>query len=144
LIAFVVALSALFNLIYFALGLWIVAAFLCLATAGLVTMLLFFQSGQKRCEEVTVQNGFIRVAKYRKGVLASDRSIAQTGFTIECERDVDFGLQRICLRSETANIEVARDLSPAERSEFLNALRFALAQQGQHPRVSTILAASGP
>ena len=128
LLMFILGLSALFHAIYIALGLWIVAAFLFMTTAGLVAMLLLFQKGQHRHECVTVENGTIRLAQYRRGALVSETCFSQLALSIECERDPDYGLQHIRLRQRDVSVETGRDLSPSERAEYFEELRLAMVQ----------------
>jgi uncharacterized membrane protein len=144
LLIFILGLSALFHAIYIALGLWIVAAILFVVTAGLVGMLLLFQKGQSRHESVTVENGTVRIARYRRGALVSETCLSQFALSIECERDPDYGLQHIRLRQRDVLVETGRDLSPAERAEYFEELRLAMVRHGLHPRVRTIVAASAP
>lgn len=144
LLMFILGLSALFHAIYIALGLWIVAAFLFMTTAGLVAMLLHFQKGQHRHECVTVENGTIRLVQYRRGALVSETCFSQLALSIECERDPDYGLQHIRLRQRDVSVETGRDLSPSERAEYFQELRLAMVKHGLRPRVHTILAASAP
>ena len=140
---FITGLSAVFQAIYIALGLWYVSLFLLIATGGLVGMLLMFQKGLQRHECVTVKDGHVMVLRYRRGVLVSKTAVPLKSIAIDCDRDPDYGLRRIRLRQHGRAVEIARDLSPPERAEFLEAFKRAIAREGVRPKVHIALCASG-
>jgi uncharacterized membrane protein len=142
LLTFIVALSAAFHVVYIALGLYVVAGMLFCVTAALVAMLMLFRSSQRREEIVTVADGQIDVMRFRKGMPVAQTRFSQIAVRIECERDPDYGLRHVRLRQRDVVLEIARDLSPGERVEFLEAFRRALAGQGARVRIETVLAAS--
>jgi uncharacterized membrane protein len=139
----IVGISGLFHAIYIALGLWIIAAVLFLTTAALLTLLFVFQGGLRRCEQIDIENGEVVVTRYRRDMLVSKTALPQGSIEIECERDPDYGLRRIRLLQRGRAVEIGRDLSPAERADFLEALRQALRLQGMPMRVRTLLSPTG-
>lgn len=140
LLAFIHSLSAAFHIVYIALGLYVVAAVLTGVTAALVGMLMLFRSGQRRQEIVTVADGQIQVTRVRRDVTVARTNFSQIAVRIECDRDPDYGLRHVRLRQRDVVLEIARDLSPVERVEFLEAFRRALVGQGAHVRIETHLA----
>ncbi len=142
LLTFIVGLSAAFHVVYIALGFYVVAGMLFCVTAALVAMLMLFRSGQRRQEIVTVADGQIDVTRIRRGVRVAQTRFSQIAVRIDCERDPDYGLRHVRLRQRDVALEIGRDLSPAERVEFLEAFRRALVGQGARVRIETVLAAS--
>ncbi len=140
---FIFAISTVFEAIYIALGLWVVGLFLFLAASGLIGMLSLFRRGLNRQEVVKIADGQVRITRYRRDACVAETTFSPQALSIECDRDPDYGLQRILLRQRDRSVEIARDLSPAERATFLEALKRAMARHGLRPQVRTRLAASG-
>lgn len=139
----IVGISGLFHAIYIALGLWIIAAILFVTTAALLTLLFVFQGGLRRQERIDIENGEVVVTRYRRDMLVSKTALPPGAIEIACERDPDYGLRRIQLTQRGKTMEIARDLSPAERADFLEALKQAMRLQGIPVRVRTLLSPTG-
>ncbi len=139
----IVGISGVFHAVYIALGLWIIAAILSLTTAALLTLLFVFQGGLRRQEHIDIENGEVVVTRYRRDMLVSTTTWPQGTIEIECERDPDHGLRRIRLLQRGRTLEIARDLSPVERADFLEALKQAMRLQGVPLRVRTLLSPTG-
>lgn len=116
-------------------GAWPGALFVALDTAGLLLAVHFHRRAQERHEDVLVDEGLVRVRSFRHGRMVDEIVLVQFGLAIECWEDDEFGLMQIVLVERHRQLEIARDLSPDERSEFLTALLEALSQQGARPRI---------
>jgi uncharacterized membrane protein len=139
----IVGLSGLFHAIYIVLGLWIIAAVLFLTTVALLTLVFVFQGGLQRCEQIDIENGEVVVTRFRRDMIVSKTALPESSVEIECVRDPDYGLLRIRLVQRGRAVEIGRDLSPAERADFLEALRQAMRLQGMPMRVRTLLSPTG-
>jgi uncharacterized membrane protein len=139
----IVGISGLFHAVYIALGLWIIAAILFLTTVALLTLLYVFQGGLRRQERIDIENGEVVVTRYRRDMIVSRAALPPGSIEIECERDPDYGLRRVRLIQKDRTVEIARDLSPFERADFLEALKEAMRVQGMPFRIRTLLSPTG-
>lgn len=116
-------------------GAWPGALFVALDTAGLLLAVHFHRRAQERHEDVLVDDGQVRVRSFRRGRMINEVALGQFGLAIECWEDDEFGLMQIVLIGRPRQLEIARDLSPHERTEFLSAFLEALSLQGARPRI---------
>lgn len=111
-------------------GLWPIALFIFLDTAGLIFAIHVFRRYQsQRCEEIIVGQQQVSVRRRFRQTVTFDQTFPRFGLRIESEAHEDFGCRHVHLRLRSAKVEIARDLSPSERAQFSAALQKALRPQ---------------
>lgn len=111
-------------------GLWPVTLFLVLDAAGIIFAVHTFRTRQKhRCEEIVVDGNAITVRSFAFRRPVSEKTMHRYGIRLErCDDDV-YGCLHLFLSLRGRRIEIAADLSPAERASFAEALIEALQPQ---------------
>lgn len=111
-------------------GAWPVAAFETFVAMLLAGMLLLNRAQLTRCEIVEVRGGCIEQALFSKGRCIERRMLPAMGARLSEVVDPDYGMLGLTLVSSLGRIELARDLSPAERGSFAEALLDGLKSGG--------------
>lgn len=119
-------------------GLWVGAIFLTFNLAFLLLAFVLARRDRQRAEEVIVEDGHLTVRHYNfRGEPVSSEQMPIYGLTLHRDHDPDYGLLSLQARLRQKRIEIARDLSPAERQDVAVALGDALRRTGCAPRTST-------
>lgn len=131
------AVAAIFSLMLVLAGLWLGAVFLVFNTAFLCVALQAARADRVRAEEVVVGREGITITRFnRRRCPVQVERLPLYGLTIHGDVDPDYGLLSVAVGLRHRRIEVARDLGPAERQHFLDALLQAMASAGCPPRQS--------
>jgi uncharacterized membrane protein len=108
------------------LGVWPVAGFLGLAPLGLYVAFRLNFRAARSFEEVVLTRIELLFRRVGHGGERSEWRFNPLWTKLECDRDDEFGLQRLALISRGERVVVARELSPPEREGFADALGTAL------------------
>jgi uncharacterized membrane protein len=106
---------------------------LCLVAAGLLC-----RRARRRSERIIVSGGTVRISRFRGHRLIDQQRLPVFGLSIEREDDPDYGCQRVSLILRGKRYDVAADLAPRERENFVDHLIQALEAAGGKPRVHRI------
>lgn len=117
-------------------GLWVVSIFLAFDALFVVAAVLAMRRRMRRREDVIVSPGAVTIRSFTGHALDREIRIEQYGMTVADYDDPDFGCLSLKLVRRGHAIEIARDLSPAERADFRRALIRALWQAGANPNIS--------
>ncbi len=117
-------------------GAWPCAIFAALDTLLAVAAIIIFQSRLQRHEDVVIADACVEVRRWSRGSHSLVAREPVFGLSVDACEDPDFGLLSLHLRNHGGRIEVARDLSPAERRDFLDAFLAASARAGYRPKLN--------
>lgn len=121
-IASLLALPAALMSIFFTIkGYWPVCIFVVLTFLGFVAALTCSQLSLRRRERIFLSDGIIVVERSKASGTITQTRIPVCGLRLESVVDPDFGHLCLTLRSRARRVEIARDLSPIERSKFQTA-----------------------
>jgi uncharacterized membrane protein len=122
--------TVLLALIFFARGSWPVAIFAVLSLLGLFAALTFSRISLGRHERVFIRDQCVVVERTKASGASVSQSLPIYGIRLESIVDPDFGHLRLTLQHRARRMEIARDLSPAEREEFQAAFLDAMTTAG--------------
>lgn len=123
------------QLFFLAIGVWI--AGVVAAADGLFLAIAFVacRHDRDRVEVVSLRDGCIAVELgHRSGRLEFCETMPASGMTIHSTIDARLGCIRIQLHRGCKRIEIAGNLSPGERTSFLEAFTRSLRERGLHVR----------
>ena len=107
---------------------WVIGAFLALDVGGLLLAFHVLRS-RKAQERIVIADGLVVVTQSRDG-RTTRQDLRVFGLALERNDDPDYGCQSLALRLRSHSVEIARDLSPAEREAFCGCLERALREAG--------------
>ena len=107
---------------------WVVGVFLAFDVGGLLLAFQVLRS-RKAQERIVITDGLVIVTQSRDGH-TTRRALRVFGLALERNDDPDYGCQSLTLRLRGERVEIARDLSPAEREAFCGCLERALREAG--------------
>lgn len=140
LIVGVLAAALLVQIFFLLIGVWVAGVYVLVDGVVLAFALTFFRAEADRAERITVEAGTIRIERRRGDAIVDRIELPVWGSVVERDQDPDYGCRAIRLRHRQRRVEIARDLAPAERVAFLDALTRALAADGTPMRVETTAA----
>ncbi len=135
---FVIAILAALCLIEGAvilLGHWVIGVFFAFDGLFLLLAVALFRRGRTGAERIVIGGGLVTVTRTRGVKILARTGLRIFGLNIEREDDPDYGCLHVWLRLRQQRVEVARDLSPAERAAFYDRLIAAIRDAGGEPRV---------
>lgn len=140
LIVGVLAAALLVQIFFLLIGVWVAGVYVVIDAVVLAFALTVFRSEADRAERITVEAGTIRIERRRRDTIVERIELPVWGSIVERDQDPDYGCRAIRLRHRQRRVEIGRDLAPAERVAFLDALTRALAADGTPLRVETTTA----
>lgn len=135
LIAAITSISVALQAALIIIGAWPCAIFLAFDTLFAVGAIIVCQSRMQRHEDVVIADAGVEIRRCDRGVHSLAAREPLFGLTIEMAQDPDFGIVSLHLRNRHGRVEIARDLSPHERADFLAAFLSAAANAGHRPGV---------
>lgn len=133
--AVIIAVSLLLQFALIRAGAWPAAIFLGFDAVFLFCALIVMQTRLQRHEDIVLQGQMLRITRYDRGQLNFQRQVSCYRLVIVRHEDPEFGLRALHLWDGQKDLEIARDLSPAERETFFAALFGALRDTGLTPRI---------
>lgn len=123
-----------------ALGYWPVSLFGALWFVAFVLAVGYSRLSLRRHEQVFLQDSAVVVRRTSHAGRSTRTSIPTYGLQLESLVDPDYGLLRLTLRHRSSRVEIARDLSPHERSSFQAAFVAAMHAAGHSMQLITLRA----
>lgn len=114
---------------------WPCAIFLAFDTLFAIGAIIVCQSRMQRYEDVVIADSSVEIRRCDRGVHSLTACEPLFGLSVETAEDPDFGMMSVHLRNRHHRVEIARDLSPHERGDFLAAFLSAAAKAGHRPGV---------
>jgi uncharacterized membrane protein len=136
LIAIISGASVTLQAVLIAAGAWPCAIFAAFDTLLAVGAIIVCQSRLQRHEEVVIADACVEIRRSNRGAHGLVAREPVFGLSVEACEDPDFGLVSLHLLNHRSRIEIARDLSPAERRGFLDAFLAAAAKAGYRPKLT--------
>lgn len=118
-------------------GHWPIAFFGILTFAGLLFGFLGGRRSLRRSERIFLHEGQVVIERLTSSRQRSHTCLPQFGLRIERLLDPDYGHLALVLCHRDRRVEIARDLSPAEREQFESAFMAALDAAGPRIRATT-------
>lgn len=112
------------------------------AVAAFVLLLVIFVplvASGRVTERVTMANGVIRISRYVGDRLIDQRRLRTLGLGVDCHDDACRNCTRVELLARDRKFEIARHLTPSERSRFVERFLEALRRVGAEPRIRRTL-----
>jgi uncharacterized membrane protein len=134
LIVSLLAIAIAAGLFFVLIGLWFASLFVVMDGVFLAIALKVSRRDLGRSERVRIAGASLHITRTDPAGRAAVSEWPLWGLAIETVDDPDYGLQSITLCHRARRADCARDLSPAERSNFLAALVAACRQAGFPPR----------
>lgn len=122
--------TALIGVLTCKLGLWPVSLFAVANGTFLAAALSRNRAALRREQHIGIWPGRIEVHSVRRGAAVSKLTLPTLALVVERLEDPDHGCMKVALRCRHDRHVVAEDLSPAERTEFADALVQALSEAG--------------
>ncbi|MBT9289222.1 DUF2244 domain-containing protein [Prosthecodimorpha staleyi] len=140
LLAAVALVSCAIQIAFVALGAWMAGAFVLFDAVFLAFAIYACRADMDRSERIAIRGATVVVARQGQRGSAGPEVWPAWGLAIECRDDPDYGCRNLFLLHRSRRDEIARDLSPAERRDFLAAFAAALSVAGFPPRITTVTA----
>ncbi len=118
-------------------GHWPIAFFGIITFAGLLFGFLGGRRSLRRSERIFLHEGQVVIERLTSSRQRSHTCLPQFGLRIERLLDPDYGHLALVLCHRDRRVEIARDLSPAEREQFESAFMAALDAAGPRIRATT-------
>jgi uncharacterized membrane protein len=136
-IALVLTVSVATQLLCLAGGIW-PAGSACLCNGiFLAAAMIALRRDRERTERIILAAGEVSISRHSRSRLITHDRLQAWGLAIERHVDPDYGCRSLTLRHRGRRVEIARDLSPAERQSLFEALYLALRRAGFDTRVET-------
>lgn len=140
LLAVVALVSCAIQIAFVALGAWMAGAFVLFDAVFLAFAVSACRADMARSERIALRGAIVTIERQGHRGPASRTAWPAWGLSIECRDDPDYGCRSLVLHHRDRRDEIARDLSPAERRDFLAAFAAALSVAGFPPRITTVTA----
>jgi len=119
-------------------GYWPVAVFSSLTYLGFVAAMICSRIALKRYEQVYLSQNMLVIERNTGMGRRACSKLPVFGLRLESTIDPDYGHLGLTLRHRARCVELARDLSPAERSNFQAEFLTAMEKAGHPVRLTTV------
>ena len=119
-------------------GYWPVSMFSGLTYLGFIAAMICSRIALKRYEQVYLSQNMLVIERNTGMGRRACMKLPTFGLRLESTIDPDYGHLGLTLRHRARRVELARDLSPAERSNFQAAFLAAMEKAGHRVRLTTV------
>ena len=130
--------TALLSVLFAVKGYWPITVFSSLTYLGFAAAMVCSRISLKRHEQVFLSNDLLVIERSTGLGKRTRIQLPTFGLRLQSTIDPDYGHLGLALRHRARRLELARDLSPAERSSFEAAYLAAMEAAGRPVRLTTV------